>query len=528
MAARKVKPFAFDDTREPTVTSFGGWSVAKIEQAKKAADSGDLALAAMLAERILGDERALGPLQAIAGIASVGMSFETARVGVDSEDDPLVEALERDWWAILPEDTQGEILRWASVLGVAVVHVEEWAADPETGRLLPVLDVWHPRALKLDRETGAWRVRTKDNEAGVVIEPGDGEWLLFTPYGRKRPWTKAPWFGLALLWFAAQCGKVNWFEHNDTHALPTRAASNTKPDTQGLTPDEQDELARKVKLLVRGGSLVLPDGYDLKILESTSRNWESFVKLCDEVWPKAVAIALTGNNLGTQIDGGSFAAAKTAEAVTYDRKRTLARCLETTTREQGLTWWAEFNFASTTPPWAKYAIDPARDLTAAAARFQQGAQGLATLATAGWELEEGEEEKLAELMGVKVRRATAAPPRFPSSGAKAPPSATSGGCGCGSLPATRAAADEGPAGLIDGQRLVDAVVEQATTAAAKAIAPDLATLKRLIDDATDPRDLRTKLITAYGAMDPAAWAELTYRAEVLAAMAGRFSAAAEA
>ncbi|MFA5436263.1 MAG: hypothetical protein WC372_09540, partial [Candidatus Neomarinimicrobiota bacterium] len=104
MAARKRKPpVASASTESRVTTSFGGWSVARIQLAKRMADAGDLTLAADLWERVLGDERALGPLQALAGIASVGMSFETAVVGGDAADDPLVPALERDWWAIFPE-----------------------------------------------------------------------------------------------------------------------------------------------------------------------------------------------------------------------------------------------------------------------------------------------------------------------------------------------------------------------------------------------------------------------------------------
>lgn len=521
MAARKRKAPAASSSTEPRVTtSFGGWSVSRIQLAKRLADAGDLSLAADLWERVLGDERALGPLQALAGVASVAMSFETAVVGGDSEDDPMVAALERDWYRVLPEDLQGEIIRWGVGLGVAVVHRDTWEADPETGRLLPKLDVWHARAVRWDSDKNEWKVRTREHPDGVTLTPGDSEWLFFTPYGKKRPWTKAPWFGLGLLWFASQCAKVNLFEFNDTHALPTRAASNTKPDTHGLSDEAQKELADEVAALVRGGSIVLPDGYELALLEATAKNWESFVKVCDEVWPKAVAIALTGNNLSTQVDGGSFAASKTAENVTYDRKRTFARCLETTAREQILTWWAEFNFASTAPPWPKYGIDPPRDLTAAATRFNQGAQGLATLNTAGWEIEDGEEQKVAELLGVKVRRATA--PKPPTGAA--PPVAKARAA---HEHGTRAAADDSPRGLIEGQQVADAIVEQATAAAADALRPDLELLLKLINEAKDPRELREQLLAAYGDMDPAGWSEISHRAEVLAAMAGRFSAAAE-
>jgi len=518
MAPKRVPQTTTANT-EPRSFAVSGWTVTRIEQAKRLADGGDLSLAADLCERIFGDERALGPLQAIAGISGVPVTFETALPDTDSADDPLVGALEQDWWAIYPEALQGEILRWSSLLGVALVHTESWETDQEAGRLLPRLSTWHARALRWDGETSGWRVRTKEHGDGVAIEPGDSEWQLFMPYGSKRPWTKAPWYGLGLLWFAAQCAKIDWAGWNDDHAQPVRAAQNEKAETHGvLDEDGRRDLVTKIASLARGGSIVLPDGYTLKLVEAESKNWESFVKLCDEVWPKAVAIALTGNNLSTQIEGGSFAASRTAENVTYDRKRTLARCFETTARRECLVWWAEFNFASGAPPWPKYQIEPQRDLTAAASRFQSSANGLATLRNAGYEVEDGEEDKLEELLGIRVRRA-AAPPPPPPGGAASPPRARAQELAT----VARATVD----GLAQGQAFADELVSQGVTAAAAVLAPDLRTIKRIIEEEQDPRRIRERLIAAYGDMDPAAFMAVMEKAEVLAAMAGRWSAAAD-
>ncbi len=521
--ARKTKTIApVGGNVEQPPRAVSGWTVARIEQAKRLANAGDLSLAADLWEMVLGDERAIGPLQALAGIAAVPVTFETALPDTDSADDPLVADLERDFWSIFPEELQGEIIRWAVGLGVVPVHAASWDANPETGRLLPRYEVWHPRALRFDGDRAIWKIRTRANGDGVELTPGDGEWALFTPYGSKRPWAKAPWYGLGLLWYAAQCAKIGWFDWNDSHATPIRSAEFARPDAESALLEEKSrqELGTKIASLVRGGSIVLPEGYGLKLVEAASENWKSFLTLCNEVWPMAVAIAMTGNNLSTQIEGGSFAASRTAENVTYDRKRTIARCLETTKRGQCLVWWAEFNYASTAPPWPKYGIEPQRDLTAAAARFQSGANGLATLRTAGYEVEDGEEDRLEELLGIRVRRATT--PKPPTGAA--PPVAKARAA---HEHGTRAAADDSPRGLVEGQRVADAIVGQATAAATDALRPDLELLLKLINEATDARELRESLLKAFGDMKPEEWTEISYRAEVLAAMAGRFSAAAE-
>lgn len=524
-ATKKPAAGAVSDNTEARVPVVAGWSVARIELAKRRADGGDLSLAAELWERVLGDERALGPVQALAGIAGVDVNFESAEDRDDDGNDPIVQALSEDWWRFAPEEIQGEIIRWAAGLGVALVHIEGWEVG-ETGRLLPTLDVWHGRALVWDSERASWRARTKANPTGVLIEAGDSEWLLATPYGPKRPWATAPWYGLGLLWFAAQCAKIHWASWNDAHAAPIRAASNDRAETHGLLDDEsQQQLANKIKSLVRGGSLVLPDGYGLKLLEAESKNWESFFKLCNEVWPKAVAIALTGTNLTTQIEGGSFAASKTAENVEQGRKRTIARCLETTFRSQLIVWWTEFNFASAAAPWPHYEIDPPRDLQAAATRFAAGSTGLKTLTDAGFEPEPGQDDELAALVGLRVQKSQQAPaaakPPPPAAQVKARMLASSA-----AVEMRAGAADE------DGQSYVDKLVDAAVEASREVLAVDVAALLELIDavpdDAADPaealRSLRRVVLHHYGTrMSPMALVELTERVEVLAALVGRHS-----
>jgi hypothetical protein len=82
-------------------------------------------------------------------------------------------------------------------------------------------------------------------------------------------------------------------------------------------------------------------------------------------------------------------------------------------------------------------------------------------------------------------------------------------------------------GLTQGQRFADELVAQGVTAAAAALAPDLRTIKRIIDEEQDPRRIRERLIVAYGDMDPAPFMAILEKAEVLAAMAGRWSAAVD-
>ena len=546
--------------QEPEVRVVCQWTLPKIEQAKRQADRGDLSQAAALWDAILGDERAIGPLQAITGVSSLPVEFESENAE-SGQEDPKVEALQRDWWHMLPEDVQGEVIRSAIGLGVALVQIKEWREDEQTKRLLPVLDPWASHHLKRDGKRRTWLVKTEQNKGGQPFEPGDGEWILFTPYGRKRPWLKAPWYGLGLLWFAAQCSKIDWADWNDSHAKPMKAASNEKAETHGLVdePGMQKLLANVVKL-VRGGSIVLPDGYKLQLLEASSRNWESFLKLCHEVWPMALAIALTGNNLTTQVEGGSFAAAREATAVLMDRKRTVARCFETTVREQLLTWWSEFNFGDLAAPWPKYKLEPPSDPNAAADRLSKVATAVQALTSANVplspqelrerydvpvDLERAGEATPAQLfqyhftfgiitinearqrIGLKPVKGGDKPPKLPESGVP-PERAFPELAALRAFEVERAGIDaRAPKGLASGEEFIDELEEQGLKRGQKALRPDVLELMELIRGADDLPSLRLAVTELYGRMDPAEFAEVIERIEILAAMSGRFSAVEE-
>lgn len=530
---------------EPVVRSFISWTPPRIESAKRLASGGNLEWAADLAAIIFGDDRAIGPLQAIAGIGSLPVTFETDFVKDAKEVDPKVEALERDWWRMLPEETQGEILRWGSILGSCWAQILDWVEDEATGRVLPVLSVWHQRNFSYDGNEKTWKVKTVANPAGVPIKSGDGEWMHFTPYGVNRPWEKAPWFALAMLWLGTQYAKYDLFDFNDSNGQPIKAAYQTSTGSGGgsgttgpayarsiATQKECDELSAKLKSLVRGGAIALPAGFKLELLSATG-NGESFFRLIDDVWPKAVSIALTGNNLSTQIDGGSYAASQTAEGVSIDRKRTFARCLETTSHRDLLPWWGEYNWGDRNVPWPKYGVEPPKDRKAIADTLLTGAKAIQTLRDAGFELTE---EEVEEVLGRKVRRVGTTGETDPTG------IAARLGRGGRITNLARASAltrirDEGSrirAAKADDDAIAynDAIVEAAVQASREILSVDVGELIGLIDqvpdDADDPAEtlasLRRMVLHHYSMrMSPIALMELVERAEVLMSLNGRHS-----
>lgn len=564
--------------KEPQYRSIGAWSPARVETAKKLADLGNFEYAAELAEKIFGDDRALSPLQALAGIAGLDVTFETEATKA-GEEDPQVEALERDWWHLLTEETQGEILRWASVLGFCWVQIKGWELDEESGRLLPKLDVWHQKNFRWDDRQRTWKVK-RESGHWDDIEAGNGQWLLFTPYGRKRPHAKAPWYSLGMLWLGTQYAKLGLFEFNDTHAQPLRIAHQqpTSGDGLGSLPSDEDvqELTDRIAAIVRGGTLALPLGYKLDLLQA-SGNADSFFRLIDDVWPKAVSIALTGNNLTTQIDGGSFAASQTAAGVSLDRRRTFARCLETTAREQLLVWWSEFNFGNRLAPWPHYQVAPPPNLQEEAARLSSLGAAVQALTSANVplspeelkrlgvpvDLDKAAEERQAQLFQyhllygiVTVNEARKQLGLDPVPGGDTPPAnpygGGDGGGGAGdggarAMLATRLRAATTKAESLDVIRdhiqqtratkaddeaddFDDELIDRATKAAGEAVGLEdiMAIIESVDEDDPEPQArlelIRREVLHRYASLDPAAFADAVERTEMLASMNGRYAA----
>ena len=544
---------------EPPIRVTAGWTPARVDLAQRRADTGSLELAADLWERVMGDPRVIGPLEALVSIVSLDLKFESALDLKEGQTDPAVEALESDWWKIWDADEiLGEAIRWMVGLGVALLHRSEWRRDERTGRLLPVWEVWHPRCLKYDSDRNQWQVRTAQSGSTYIdLDLESGEWLLLTPYGKKRPWARAPWFGLGMLWLLARYSTLDWADYNDLHGKPIKAAENTKPETHGLLDEAgQQRLANQIDSLARGGTIVLPDGYTLLLKEAAARGWESFLKVVDEVWPKSASITLTGNNLTTQVDGGSFAAATVHASVKSERIGTVASTLSSGTR-RALHDWTRFNFGHDDTPWPKWDTTPPADEKAEADRlvalgtavqqFQLAGVPLDMVALAQRlgipvDLKKLEETPPAQLFqyhftfGIitinEARERLGLPPI--KDGDKPPtPMNVPGGFVDPEAMARYARLEQvrqtflAKAADVSDADWAEAFADAALATGGEPLEEDMSEVLRIAESARSPEELQTKLAEFYADADPAEFMSRMERALIYSAMAGRLAAVKE-
>lgn len=534
MATRRRRPKSEDgpsSVSAPTVRVFTNWTPAKIRAAERQTESGDLTIAAALCDWLLSDDRVCAALDArIEALLGLVPTFEPS--GDKRRSNRAVKALEagEDFWKAYPESQLALMLKWGLLLGVGPARHGWRDFAQHGGRSLPMPRFWHPQTLRRDHERQRWTIRdSRQNER--VVTPGDGEWILYAPFGEDRPWAYGLWRSLSR-WVL-----LKYYAIGDSGTAGEKAATTVGTSPEGSTFEQRQKLAQELIDSGEDRTVILAAGYDLKLLElsaQTGQFYKSQIAMADA----AIAIRIRGGNLSTEVKEGSRAAAEVQERTGDQAKlRFDAESLATTLNEQSLSWWAEYNFGdSRLAPWPHYPTEPEEDKKASAETVNTLADGLTKLDKLGFELDEKKLIERFELDFVTGRKspeqrakeaqdAAAAAGGQPGAAPKDPkgkggkPQAGARGDFTAALASGASLADN--PGFVAGQLHVDGVVESATAAANAALEPTLEAIAKAIDESTSYEDLRKRLRELHADLSAEDMNELVYRAMLLGELAGR-------
>jgi phage gp29-like protein len=394
---------------EPSHRTWVDWTPARVKAAERMADAGNLRLAAELCDALLADDRVQGALGVRArGLLGLPFSFEPGvgrrrRAGVK-----YLEA-EEDFDAAYPEEQLARFNAWGILLGVAPAQ-NLWT-ERANGRVIPVIDPWHPRGLRHDGAAEQWYMNTAD--AGEVpITPGDGRWLLYTPSGTKRPWSYGAWRAVARWWLLKQYAVSDWGVQGERARgiLAAKPPSGTTDapaggDTTGRAAN-RFKLAELLRDAARNAALVLPAGYDLELVQAAANTYETYRAQIDMA-NAGIAIALTGQNLTTEVKGGSHAAAEVHKSVANVLLRSDGQTLPTCLHDQAIAWWAEFNLGNrAAAPWPFWDTTPPADLAGMTTMWRGAAEAVDKFRALGVDVDLDE---VCRQVGIPVRAPAADP-----------------------------------------------------------------------------------------------------------------------
>jgi hypothetical protein len=357
------------------------WSVDLLRVAEAQADRGDFAWAGKFCDALFGDDR-FSSVARTRVHALLGQPVRFEASGDGRRRGRVTRALEtdEDWWTIAPTQELANIKAWALAIGFCPVNFR-WVK--QNGRDIPRMRFWHPSLSRYDGDRDVWSVNT--TKGWVDIKPGNGEWGLYTPFGKDRPWIHGLWRGCARWYLLKQYAIDDWGRHSETAAL--RVAFRTDVGDEGYNSSNKEaraELANDLYDLGRDSAIVLPDGYDLKIVEATANTRDIYDAQITTA-NTSYAVAWLGHNLTSEVGGaGSYAASKTGQMVREDLSRFDDMMLGEWAHDDALVPYAAVNFGdpalASWPTWQPEAQPVSKDESDV---FLTAAEAVKTFAEAG-------------------------------------------------------------------------------------------------------------------------------------------------
>lgn len=384
--------------------TFAAWSVPQVRRALDAHERGEFFESGLLADAIMRDDRIFATLDTRV-LAVLGLPFKV-NAGIDEDEFAITLASQVSKWLFhaIPEAVWADILRNQNRMGFAVGELT-WSRHA-SGEMRPKLHVHHSQFVTWSHYTGLFSLQTT---AGLIpITPGDGRWVLFAPNGQQQPWMNGTIRALSIPYMIRTFARRDWARRSEVEGIGVRKA---RIPAQG-DPKIVDKFLRDVKALGAESTIRLPEGFDFSIEAPAATAADGFSKLvshCD----MAITLAILGQNLTTEVTGGSFAAATVHAKVQLDRLEADVAMLSTTIRDQILVPWGRMNFEDfdeDATPWPKWDTNPPEDI-------QRDAQALLTLSQAiGGLLTQGVDvAPVFEKFGLKLGQSSSAaslPPIF--------------------------------------------------------------------------------------------------------------------
>ena len=506
MAARET--FLQPDQR--TVTS---WTLQSIQAAETAANDGQISQAALLCDQLVADSRIRGTLAQRTALVRLPPTFEEGRGAHAAK---AAEALtDGDYWAMTPSAELVKLQRWGLMLGFGYGQMrwvdEAGNAYLRDGRNVPRLHTWHPQHAEWDGRQRKWFAYVGDGTRREEITAENG-WVIYTPFGSEAPWKEGLWRALKIWWTLKQLAAQDWARYSEKNGIGAFVAEAPS----GATDDTRKALARELRRLGREKGFALPEGWTLKMVEATAKTYETFVDQINLANTEA-AIAIVGQNLTSEVSGGSFAAASIHSAVSSTIIGSDGEALSDFEHEQIQQPYAAANWGDPeAAAWPVRDTAPPEDDTARIGAQQALVTLVQSADDAGFEIEDIEAEF--ERVGLKVKRKEAPPPPKGEG-----PDAQARGGGPKAVALASGERIRAESGFVEGQLYTDRVADDSRDDAGEILADDVTQLLGIVAGAEDYETIRTRLAAHYEGMASDDLAEKVRQALVLTQLAGQLA-----
>lgn len=506
---------------ELAVYSWSEWdSVNLVKAALRDLEFGILQEAAQLVDAMGRDDRVSGTLltrvEALPSLPFTMAVAEDATAKAKEVADEASESFEK----MCPNEELLKLQHWGVMLGLGLGQLV-W--ERSEGRWTPTLKVWHPRSCWYNLDAEKLFVYSREGQQEVT--PGDGQWVVYAPYGIKRGWMYGKVRSLYVPWLVRQWGWRDWARKSEVHGIPIRKAHTPVSASEA----DKERFLREVARLGSESVIRLPKGateaeqFDVSLLEAAAEGHLLFKDLL-QMASDSIAICMLGQNLTTDVKGGAYAAAQVHENIRTDILRGDARSLGLCLKKQVFTPWARFNHGDESlAPLPSWSTDPPEDKSKLGDAMTKIGEGITALRQAGTH---PDADDILESAGIPITEEAEEPeemdpeedpeePADPADGGDEETERTLNHVMLARLPKkTRTS-------VIEGQLYLDKVVEEGKTEGNALMAPLTAELLQAVQSATSYNDLKKKLRAIYTGADLSKFADLVEKALMLAELEGR-------
>ncbi len=334
------------------------WTIPEVRSALDVHELGTFFSSTTLVDAMGRDDRieaCLGTrVGALAGKSGIGFTVAPADNVPDLEKaQEIADQVQGLWPYSCAENVMSHILKDGVMLGVAFAKIH-W--DLKDGLRVPRLEPWHAHTVYWDWSISKYRVVAR--EGMMIIEPGNAEWFVYEP-GGYRSWMTGAVRGLGIPFVIRQYTYRDWYRYCEKHGMPILAI---REPVGAMWEKHKAGFWGKVQRLGTESTLRLPfsekgdDGFGVSFVEPKDKSWQTFQAMIGELNTN-VAVRLLGQNLSTEVKGGSYAAAMAHQLVRLDYLDRDANTLSTALRSQVWMHFIRFNYEALstkytpTPTW---------------------------------------------------------------------------------------------------------------------------------------------------------------------------------
>jgi phage gp29-like protein len=558
-AERRVFPAGW---KRVTEIPYYAWtefdSVGVVKAAIRQLEQGQFDRSAMLMDAMTRDDRIAGCMMMRAeALTHLPLVFNE---GATQQEIDIAKEIREAWPRMVDRASLSLLNEYGLFQGLSVGE-NVWTYNETTKRLEFRLKVWHPRWVYWRWDTRMYHLIT--SEGVIPLDPTTGQWVLYAPRGLNMAYLRGLIRSLYVPWLLRQWASRDEGRYSEAYGTPIKKAKTPA----GASDEDRNRFLFAVAGIGNESTIETTEdaegkGYDVELLEAVGTGFDGFKALIESK-SADIAVRILGQNLTTEVSGGSFAAAKVHANIRQDVLDGDGQSLSQAIYEFCLRPYAKFNFGNADlapkPPTKNqvqsyWVTEPPEDKKAAAEALTALGAGVSSVVRAGLPIDgvriserfglplrEGDEESARrpipadpELVNAEIvmpNEAREAMGLDAREGGDEPPAARAEAAGAEQADAEEKAAKKTQKGKealtvpktspIEGQKHIDALVEDATKAAASSLNAEMMFIMSAVMKASTTEEVEANLKVVFGALDSTAFAEVLRKAMLLSEYAGK-------